>query len=960
MGVDNKTIKKVLLELEDIANKPSVTKSEFVVICIRNEILGRFFLNRALSPEWNSILRTQEDIDLFGEDLQQVYISYLLRVFEDSPQDISDSLKDNIAQITRFNLYRILSFATEQDLETAIQFIDIAKRLSDEPQDIYGATLCEYFVTITKRDDFWPQAKELLSWILHFKLSDREGYATYEPRLDNHSLGEFIRNGLKGVTQHKPIETFDLVLQSLDNLIRLKAAQGNYDPEHDEVYCRRVEAYTSAYASSEELIVVGVTNVGSHILNDFQDFAPEVIQHLDELDWNITKRIRAYLYSLHPKIFADAIKEWISNNIMRIAQGNLSREERFMIDRASSSLKEALLSESDSKELYDAVRAEPDSRNYLEYLRMHFPDINHAERILNWKNERRQQTLSLFRNSLYDLPKAYLAELTDKLGPAKTVWDKDEEMVSEAQIHTVANRSPISETDLSALSNVDMIDYLNAWNRSGRNTDEPYVDINKSALASTFQKVVESTPERFVPDCFNWKRIENPIYHGAGINAVKSLYENDKEILLDKWMSLFGWMLDEQYQTFNESGEKIKSEEMQGTDPVSHYAILDLIKTLIDADNNTQIELRPKIAFLLNRLCTTKQSRLESYTLETSDPTGVYGTAINTIRSRALEVFICFSIWVHKSKNVGQDERPADECSKEFREVLNYRIHKGPILTPPELSILAVELQNLSYLNADWLRGWIQNIFPEDDHVWSKVFASHILYSRCLGWLFHDTKLHYERACRNLDLFRYKDRDSEQIVAQIGTHIFLFYLWEKFALPTEEATDKNLIELFYRNTTNEEKRRTFSKIMHMLRTDEKLKDELVKRSIGFIEYRFNCGNSDEFEGFDQILNTKNFDKAWVLKKYAEILDHKSTDGTLRVYELDHFFGAFETEPEATALCFEKVTKRAATQDHFYLHNEDAKKLLKLFLESDNPVIVNLGEKAQANLLMAEMFEYLAL
>ena len=575
-----------------------------------------------------------------------------------------------------------------------------------------------------------------------------------------------------------------------------------------------------------------------------------------------------------------------------------------------------------------------------------------------------------FAAVLYGKYNDYYETLENKSDQKEITDDDYYPTPSRVRSGTVVFRSPKSIQEMETVLDEDLFQSLEEWNdpKNVISVDEDDVYINHDALSATFKQhflnVISKDTKRVRWWLEKTKLFSRPIFCKAIVDALSELISLKQHGQINDFFDFCEWILSHE-DTVPQTGWHEDREDADPDRPSwssSRSAVRSFAARCISENAGLSQDWRERIFALYRELCTGKNAYLDGKDNNKNKRSGrdLISTAINNTRSQALEDLLRYADWVRKAAG--------KNCEvSEVVNVIEARLAGNPPLTDAERALLAMHFDNLRWLDAEWTKTHVPDIFDrKDPKLWQACFSAYITHSR--GYLndFDYLKPEYLHALRTVTLDGESDengheRDSYVILKWMGYRLLIFYLWEKI----EMKDSSNLcLELFYEATQRKKELwgDLFNHIGNSLtRWGSDVDEKVIARVKQLFEWRFEQAEPKELADYLFWLGGKCLEPEWRmdgLLRTLPFLDDEDVKASMITDALHKHF--LESHPEKTVECFAKVIEAAVKKPYFYIRKESAIPILKTGLVSQNTKTKAFAEEARENLLKAGLFEYLHL
>ncbi len=776
------------------------------------------------------------------------------------------------------------------------------------------------------------------------------------PKFDERNYHEILDKGVRPLADKEPSQVARMLIDATASMIRLEKDKDELESgtSHDylEICCPYLNGQSSGLVDTREILVHAL----AHACEKVYEQSPEAIASLDSTlrnqRWDVFKRLRQYLYALHPN---EQTKPWIRELILEhgdYAKSQHQYEFQQMIRLSCEHFGTELLTENERTQIFDAILSGPSMENYREWMGERFTETDFDQ----WKHNFHHRQLRPFASVLFGEYATYFEEL--KNDEADEITDETYLPFRTSEVRKVIYRSPRSSDELSKLSDEELLDYINEWQDEYHDRDDWFIKVDISALAEAFQSVFTKS---IIPDndrlAFwtekNRERIERPIYAQRMIQAMHTQVEGGTFEQLDRWFDFCKWVI-------SHSDEKEKNslpyDEPSREDPTWRYprsAVCYFVNVCLKDEANVPISARKQLAEILETLCTQfdwalDQDQLDQLVLLNRNPAT---QAINTTRGLALANLGNFGNWVHRHDDKAEVSEVMSILEKRFKPEAEY------LLTIPEYAILGMRYWQICQLNQAWAVDHKSDFFPQDNvPAWQAAFGNFLHGNHPYKPTFDIVRDEFEFALEHLDHSKQQDR----FVDTLGRHLFTYYLWGVYPLTGNDS----LLECFYQKSDSERKHwaTLFDNVGRLLQNaGRQLDGDLKDRTIVFFEWRLEAKEPMELRKFTFWLEAKCLEAEWRLEAYSKILD---VPGVLEPEIVWPSLRSLHTMlPEHTVQvvkCFAKLIHSMPEDRSIYVSTDEARAILKAGFDHDDESVRNVAEDTRENLLRRGYLSFLDL
>ena len=788
------------------------------------------------------------------------------------------------------------------------------------------------------------------------------------PKFDAWRYQEILAKGIRPLADKEPSQVARMLIDATASMIRLgkdkDQLESGTSQDSSEVWCPKLNKQNRGYRDARESLIHTLTYACEKVYEQ----SPEAIIALDSTlrnqRWNIFKRLRQYLYALHPNKLT---KPWIRELILAYsdyAKWQYHYEFQQMIRLSCKHFDAELLTEDERIQIFDTILSGPPMENYREYREQIGEDFTETD-FTRQKHYFHRVQLRPFASVLFGKYETYFEDLNSE-DDIDEITDETYLPFRISGVRSVTSRSPKSSGELSELLDEELLDYINEWQDEHHDRNDWSITVNISALAGAFQSVFT---ESIIPNDDRlafWietsrERIERPIYARHMIQAMRMQVEVGNLEKCDLWFDFCKWVLSHS----DEDREKdIPYSETLRENPSWRYprrTVCDFVEVCLKDEINVPISARQQLADILETLCTQFDWTLDRdhHVLLNRDP---LTEAINTTRGLALDNLDNFVSWVHRHDDEAEVHEVMSILEKRFKLEAEYP------LTIPEYAILGMNYWQICQLNQAWAAEHRSDFFPQDNQpAWQAAFENFLHYNRPYEPTFDIVHGEFEFALEHLDYLKQQNQSKREAINDLGEHLFLYYLWNVYPL----TDDSSLLARFYQKSNDERKHwaMLLDNIGRLLQNTDKpqFNKDLKDRTITFFEWRLEAGEPTELQKFAFWLEAECLEAEWRLEAYSRVLDVSSildVDQSEREMIVWHSLESLHTMlPEHTSQvveCFAKLI-RSMPEDHsIFVSTDEARTILKAGFHHDNESVRNAAEDAQENLLRRGYLSFLDL
>ena len=784
------------------------------------------------------------------------------------------------------------------------------------------------------------------------------------PKCSHWEYSNIMSKGVRPLAEKEPFKISCLLFDTLVDMIHLRTHKEdlNNEEDHSNTWCPRLYPQDDKHEDPERILVHTLAYSCANVFEKPHDTVAVLDRVLRKKPWAIFKRLRQHLYGQYPN---EQTKPWIRELILTHKDYGLWEhhyEFQQMIRRACKHFKETLLTEAERTHIFNTILEGPSKENYRHWMEKLIGEKFTEECFKERQQRFHWMQLRPFESVLFGEYETRFKQLQDIIN--KPISDDNyPPYKTEVRSGGVSERSPRTPEDLSNLTDKELLDFINEWEKDDEfYENNSFVRINIETLANAFQTIFR---ESIIPDSIrlkfwmkNLERIERPIYVRVMIYAMQALVKEKNFDQLNEWLTFCEWVLshpDREHDRDYKQGDESR-ENQNWTN--ARRAVGDFIGVCLEKDVDVPITAREKLAKILEMLCTQYD-----WNLDKGNPDKLYRNdplteGINNTRSRALEDLVKFGFWLRRHEPQCKTPEVTTLLAKRFSSETGY------LLTPPEYAILGENYLSIYNFNKKWAIEHKSDFFPQAENKrqeWYAAFSSFVLCNGAVKEIFEILEDDFNFALQHLSDFKKHDLIAHQPLDVFGERLFNYYLWEMFPLKGQES----LLEQFYQQTGEKREHwaNLFKDIGHRLSSTGKHLDQSIKDRVKeFFKWRLKQEEPTELRYFTYWLQAECLEAKWRLRSYSKVIgvckaqDCEVEDWEIYLKELGQMLPKHTTE---IVECFLKLTDSIRNKN-IYMQTEEAKAILKAGLESSDEDVRHKAERALDNLLKSDRFELLDL
>lgn len=319
----------------------------------------------------------------------------------------------------------------------------------------------------------------------------------------------------------------------------------------------------------------------------------------------------------------------------------------------------------------------------------------------------------------------------------------------------VGDRSPVASDALVAMSDEELVTFLNGFVPSSRNWDGP----TYRGLALSISAAVRASEDGFARRIVLFADLPRPYQHGL-LQGLKERWSDDKRDI--DWPATLSFV--QSIVSTPAFKDELAADKTEGWEPSVHWVvtdIADLLKGASSAESRLPAELQHSCLQIL-RLVLDVTAPTEA---KHSDD--AVSHAINSSRGRTLESFIHLALAMRRDEaatNLG-----LDNIWRAIEPVLETELATSESGQNADFAAIAgMYCTNFHYLNPEWTEANFDRIFSTTNEAAWRCAAQGFAYQRYLyDWLFNSLIIsgHLRRMIYSEDL---PDQVAEKAVQFLG------------------------------------------------------------------------------------------------------------------------------------------------------------------------------------------------
>uniref|UniRef100_A0A7V2ZKE6 Uncharacterized protein n=1 Tax=Ignavibacterium album TaxID=591197 RepID=A0A7V2ZKE6_9BACT len=719
---------------------------------ISTNSLANYFWQNLRQLGWIKVLKDEGFFDILSErsaNNNELYITqsfvseYLLNVADKYPNEVIEIIKETDTDNARV-IWNYVRIGLALDPKYTAKLVPMVKKwLGNLKMNsiLFDSDIIKWVKHLSDSGQF-DAAFKLLKILTNPKVQKPIGVRDKEvekiigkdrPKavtvIDYYYLKELLSKGLSKLVENNPERLSRILQQALEKTIKIEYGHTKWNldlsyiwraaiedhPQNYEYY-RLTDVLLNALRSSTEVLARNDKEIGLEIINEYFNHR-----------YSIFRRLAIHLLRLNYDNYSIFVKELIKNKEL-LKETAISHEYyillRDIFEKLDISVRQFIINSILDIQNYDP-EAKPDiQEKQIRY--HHVEKLHFFEKYLEGKEK-----------EYYDSLKQ---EFTGETIRDTPVWRES----------SVGEKSPLT------IDEIDKKDISELWNlfKTFRKTEKGFDAPSPEGLARYFGAAVRKNPHKYLSKDLTPLTHLKPNFAYWFINDVTELYKSEKYPELVPYI--------ENLLNFINIIIRIENIPKRFTDYMGiNFAgvkrrALDFIQMSIKSSQKGIINLsayKSIIWEIIEYLCYYEWDPAKSIENTTTnlDP---FTLAINSVRGNAVIAAIDYALW---QASLTKDSFPSDikypnrlVGEEQIQKLLEDKlINKQDDPSLAIHSIFGVYLANLAYLNYEWVKANIENIFPsesEKEIYWMTAWSGYINASRFYTDLYNLLRPQFERA----------------------------------------------------------------------------------------------------------------------------------------------------------------------------------------------------------------------
>lgn len=663
------------------------------------------------------------------------------------------------------------------------------------------------------------------------------------PVLNHWGYGRLLAEVRPKLVDATGIKALSLLNNQLEEAIR--SVSPLLDPEWDyfDVWCPAIEQDSRIELDrSITSLVLAIRDAATQLANeDAATQVPLVVRELRSRPWRIFQRLAMHVVRSFATVAPEPARDAILDRSL-FEERRLIREYKLLVKECFGKL-----SARDQETYLGWIRNGLDRDTLRQQYRQTAADGDLEEdvwieqRVIDWQWER----LVPIRDALTGADALWCEELAARLGRTGDLDFEDTQVVPVA-----GSGSPLSKAELQAMTDEEITNWLRTWQPSGR-----IMDPAPEGLSQVLTSLVEEEPDRFGRDAHLFEGLDPTYVQGLVIGLHQALSQG-KTFPWPAVLRLCHWVVAQHRDSPTTQEYGLDADHLWSW---TRRQIAHLLRSgLQKGEGEVPISERTKVWEILELLTTDPDP--------TPDYERQYGggnlnpaeLALNTTRPIALDAVVEYAMWVrrHSEESLSRNAQSLRSLVPEAESVLVN--HLNPAYDP-SVAVRAVygqRLRILFYLDANWVKGHVSQIFPAAPdlaHLRDAAWESYIMFNHLNDTLFTALANEYEQEIRRLGSprLRWRWRGARGPQEALAEHVMILYC--RGMTPFDQGT---LPMLFFEHAPESVRAHAIEFIGQRLKGEAGeviVVPEILDRLIRLWRYRVSVAESEGLAGFPEEL-----------------------------------------------------------------------------------------------------------
>jgi len=859
-----------LKELDSLLNIQSPTQEniEKLLELLRHWTHVEYFFSNLAWPNW---LEPLEKNGFFSEPPPRIsegdYImvptwplcKYLIRISGQKPRDVMDIIKD-IKETDNYWVHIDLIECTLQMPSSIAKEIIPLVRKWLRTSDI--APVPEKFgelVIKLSNDNDLESSLSLLNALSDVKRPESTiSSGEVQPYLSLWEYEQILQKVAPVLLQKAPYEVVKILCQKLSNAIELERPSGR-DPINDLPNARRhaIEDHPldEHYSDIKNLLVTAIRDNLERIGKKDGKILKNCYKMLSNYDFIIFRRIELHLIRLFPALFKNEIHAILSQKKF-FEDKNLRYEYYHLLEdqysRIPPNIKEKILS---------WIEEGPNLEKFV---------ARHIRRRKELPSEKLKDTYKAHWQirQLAPIKDFVPLEWKERWNKLVTNYGEPEhpDLYNYMKVFHGGPFSPLTKEDIKEKTPQKLITYLRTWKPTG-----DILAPSREGLGRVLRDIVKENPSNYTKICHKFKTLQ-PVYIFYLIDGLNEALRNGNSLNWNPVISLCKDIL-----------IISKISDIQDDDYGWNSVEKEIGRLLEEGLGNNihspQFNLRESIWEIIETLLQNEEPDLEYEEEYGGGELGSVTLSMNTARGSAVRCLIQYAVWCARNLDLSKNgDGIVPEAKKQLEKMLNPEFEPTKTIR----SVYGFYFPTLFFLNEDWTKEHMQDIFPQEGQhraLWRAAWEGYMVPPHYFDDVYIAIRSQYEIAVNRLT----SPKISSEIKKKLSEHLMVAYL-----RGIERLGENSLIKAFFEKAQSRIREHAIKFIGENLKyfpeqeTSEKEKEDVLRRVMDLWEWRIKKAiEADnkarekfipEFKWFKKWFIQDIFDKSWAISQLHKTLE----------------------------------------------------------------------------------------
>lgn len=837
-------------ELDILLSKPTPTQNDINQLSklLKHPETVRYFFSNLDSPDWLSLLEKNKFFENPPKSIEsEKYIltpvwplsKYLIKISTQKPREVMDIII-NLPKTDNFRVHAdLIECSIKMPAHISKEIVPNAKIWIKISESMISMKLRELVIKLEQENES-QSSLDLFESLIGIKNTNEGLVKEANPYFQIWEYQQILEKTLPFL-EEESLSIIKILAKTLNKAIYVEKKENNDESsnyDHSTIWRPAIEDHSQNIPSEDvkELLVISLRNILEDIGKKDLPLLKKALNVLELYNYPIFSRIKLHIYTKYPEFFKNEIEESIKKYFDNY---QLLHEYQLLLSKQFCKLNKDL-----KKWYFDQVEKGPvkdeDSSYCEEWLLRKLQPI---KKCFDENSKNKFEDLVSKHGELEDPD--FLMTLKPIFGPTSPI--------SKIELEEIFNKKGIDE----------VVKYLSVWKPSETSFGEPSAE----GLGRELNELVKKYPEEFSNKSLKFDDPKiRPVYIQYLFSGLQDSLKEKKLIAWDNVLNLAKRLV------FSNNLPSFEALNFEADWNSVYRSLIHLIDEGFNSSPPIPFKRKKDVWDIIDKLSSNEEPDLEHESKYGKDPVFL---SINTVRGNAIHTTINYAYWC--SKNIEKKI-----LVEEAKGVLEYRLNIDNEPTKTIKSVYGIKLPILTYLDINWVKTHLDQIFPEDRKLWKSSWESYIEYSKLHSDIFEILQPQYKKAVNKLN----SPKISIEAKRKLSEHLMQAYIHDLIDLE-----DSSLIKKFFENATPEIKGHGIwyigTGLNHLQKNklDEKKKDKILKRIKNLWEWRIkeaiqnkNKNNQEELKWYGMWFVYSPFDKKWSINQLINVL--KLTNGTL--------------------------------------------------------------------------------